>query len=65
MASSDINAKLKISLEMAQDAEEFIRKLVREEIEKCLMEKTQMLRARAPYLSYESKGELEGEGWQR
>lgn len=63
MASSDINANLKITIEMAQDAEEFIRKLVREEIEKCLQEKTQMLRARAPHLSYESKSE--GEGWQR
>ena len=52
--------KVQVSLEVAQDAEEFIRKLVREEIEKCLHEKAQEIRAQASHLTYERKG-----GWQR
>lgn len=60
MTKRDQSMKVQVSLEVAQDAEEFIRKLVREEIEKCLQEKTQELRARAPHLTYERKG-----GWQR
>lgn len=38
MAGMDKNKKVQISVEMAQDAEEFIRNLVREEIKKYLQQ---------------------------
>jgi hypothetical protein len=55
--------RVQISIEIVQDAEEFIRKLIREEIKKCLQEEAQMLRSRAPHLTYETK--TDEEGWQR
>lgn len=60
MASSDINAKVQVTLEVAQDAEEFIRNLVREEIKKYLQEEVRS-RGWQPvekWPPYERKGEV-------
>ena len=60
MAGIDKNKKAQISIEMAQDAEEFIRNLVREEIKKFLQEETRS-RGWKPVQNwppYEHKGEV-------